>query len=158
MSPVSSYTIELPLYYHGASGRFHYTVMMLKSTLLYYYTVNELTQPPTGGCGSAMRSGVLYAMTKAAMSQMTYNLACEWAADGIRVNVVAPWYIDTPLVQPVLRDPELLKVVLQRTPMGRVGQPREVSSLVAFLCLDSASYISGQVIAVDGAFLRNGFF
>jgi Tropinone reductase 1 len=105
-----------------------------------------------------MRSGVVYAMTKAAMSQMGYNLACEWAKDNIRINTIAPWYIDTPLVQPVLRDPELLKTVLQRTPMGRVGLPQEVSSLAAFLCLDSAAYISGQTIAVDGGFLRNGFF
>lgn len=97
-------------------------------------------------------------MTKAALAQMGSNLACEWAKDNIRVNTIAPWYIDTPLVQPVLQDPELLRTVLQRTPMGRVGQPQEVSGLVAFLCMDSAAYISGQVIAVDGAFLRNGFY
>jgi Tropinone reductase 1 len=105
-----------------------------------------------------MRSGVVYAMTKAAMTQMGFNLANEWAVDKIRINTVAPWYIDTPLVQPVLTDPAALKGVLARTPMGRVGQPSEVSSLVAYLCLDSASYITGQVIAVDGGFLRNGFF
>jgi tropinone reductase I len=111
-----------------------------------------------GGCDSAMRSGVVYAMTKAAVTQMAYNLSCEWATDNIRVNTVSPWYIDTPLVQPVLSDAANLKAVLQRTPMNRVGKPEEVSALVAFLCLDSASYISGQTIAVDGAYLRNGFF
>ena len=47
----------------------------------------------------ALKSGVVYAMTKAAMNQMTFNLACEWAADNIRVNVVAPGYIDTPLAR-----------------------------------------------------------
>mmetsp|Transcript_7919 Transcript_7919/g.13124 ORF Transcript_7919/g.13124 Transcript_7919/m.13124 type:complete len:312 (-) Transcript_7919:63-998(-) len=111
-----------------------------------------------GGCGTSMRSGVVYAMTKAAMNQMTYNMACEWALDGIRVNTVSPWYIDTPLAAPVLQNPEALEYVLNRTPMGRVGQPHEVSSLVAFLCLDSAAYITGQVVAVDGGFLRNGFY
>ena len=111
-----------------------------------------------GGCNVAIKSGVVYAMTKAAMNQMTMNMACEWGADGIRVNVVAPWYIDTPLVQPVLKDPIALAAVLARTPMGRVGQPREVSSLVAFLCMDGASYITGQQIAVDGGFLRSGFY
>lgn len=105
-----------------------------------------------------MRSGVVYAMTKAAMAQMSYNLACEWAKDNIRVNTIAPWYINTPLVKPVLSDATLLATVIQRTPMGRVGQPEEVSSLAAFLCLDSAAYISGQVVAVDGGLLRNGFF
>ena len=47
----------------------------------------------------ALKSGVVYAMTTAAMAQMTLNMACEWAADNIRVNVVAPWYIDTPLAR-----------------------------------------------------------
>lgn len=97
-------------------------------------------------------------MTKAALAQMSYNLACEWAEDNIRVNTIAPWYIDTPLVQPVLTNPELLATILQRTPMRRVGQVEEVSSLAAFLCMDHSSYITGQVIAVDGGFLRNGFF
>ena len=105
-----------------------------------------------------MRSGVVYAMTKAAMTQMTCNLACEWAKDNIRVNVLAPWYINTPLVQPVLRDPVALQAVLDRTPMGRVGTPEEVSAVVAFLCLDAASYVTGQCVAIDGGFLRNGFF
>jgi Tropinone reductase 1 len=105
-----------------------------------------------------MRSGVVYAMTKAALSQMCYNLACEWADDGIRVNTIAPWYINTPLVQPVLTNPELFNLVIQRTPMKRIGEVDEVSSLAAFLCMDHASYITGQVIAVDGGFLRNGFF
>jgi Tropinone reductase 1 len=112
----------------------------------------------SGGCNSAMRSGVIYAMTKAALAQMGSNLAVEWAKDKIRVNTIAPWYIDTPLVQPVLQDPALLQTVLQRTPMGRVGQPSEVSSLAAFFCLDSAAFITGQVVAVDGGYLRNGFF
>jgi Tropinone reductase 1 len=111
-----------------------------------------------GGCNSAMRSGVIYAMTKAALAQMGSNLSVEWAKDKIRVNTIAPWYIDTPLVQPVLQDPALLQTVLQRTPMGRVGQPSEVSSLAAFFCLDSAAFITGQVVAVDGGYLRNGFF
>eukprot|EP01038_Epipyxis_sp_PR26KG_P013347 gene13347-17903_t len=111
-----------------------------------------------GGCNVALRSGVIYAMTKAAMAQMAYNLACEWSSDNIRVNCVAPWYIDTPLAKPVLSNPEALKQVLDRTPLKRVGNVEEVSGIVAFLCMDSSSYITGQVVAVDGGFLRNGFF
>jgi len=133
-------------------------VSFLETKALSLATLSTLYFNQPGGCNTAMRSGVVYAMTKAAMSQMGYNLACEWAAEKIRINTVSPWYIDTPLVQPVLSDPTALQAVLARTPMGRVGLPREVSSLVAYLCLDSASFITGQTIAVDGGFLRNGFF
>jgi Tropinone reductase 1 len=111
-----------------------------------------------GGCNTAIRSGIVYAMTKAAMAQMTFNLACEWAKEAIRVNTIAPWYIDTPLTQPVLTNPELLAVILKRTPMGRTGRPEEVSGLAAFLAMDHSAYITGQIIGVDGGFLRNGFF
>lgn len=111
-----------------------------------------------GGCGTAMRSGVVYGMTKAALAQMTFNLACEWAAEGIRVNAIAPWYIDTPLVQPVLQDPASLAYIKERTPMKRVGTAQEVSGLAAFLLMESSTYVTGQVIAADGGFLRNGFY
>jgi Tropinone reductase 1 len=111
-----------------------------------------------GGCQSAMRSGAVYAMTKAAMTQLTYNLACEWAQDNIRVNAIAPWYIQTPLTSSFMLNPDILATILARTPMQRVGQPEEVSGIVAFLCMKTASYITGQVIPVDGGFLRNGFY
>jgi Tropinone reductase 1 len=112
----------------------------------------------SGGVNTSMRSGIVYGMTKAAMTQMTFNLSCEWALDGIRVNAIAPWYIATPLTKPFLANPEILNTVIDRTPMRRIGAPEEVSSTVAFLLMDSTAYVSGQVIAVDGAFLRNGFY
>jgi len=107
---------------------------------------------------TCMKSGTPYAATKAAMNQLTGNLACEWGLDGIRVNCVAPWYINTELARAVLKDESYLKSVVERTPMGRVGEPEEVAGLVAFLCLPIAQYISGQVISVDGAFTRNGYY
>lgn len=112
----------------------------------------------SGGSPVTLKSGVVYAMSKAAISQYSYNLACEWASDNIRINVVSPWYIDTPLARPVLSNPESLSAVLNRTPMKRVGRPEEVSSLVAYLCMDASSYITGQNICVDGGFSRNGFW
>ena len=104
-----------------------------------------------------VRTGAPYGMSKAALHQMTRNLAVEWAEDGIRVNAVAPWYIRTRRTSGKLANPDYLDDVLLRTPMGRIGEPEEVASAVAFLCLPAASYITGECIAVDGGFLRYGF-
>eukprot|EP00587_Corethron_hystrix_P009133 CAMPEP_0113300154 /NCGR_PEP_ID=MMETSP0010_2-20120614/1904_1 /TAXON_ID=216773 ORGANISM="Corethron hystrix, Strain 308" /NCGR_SAMPLE_ID=MMETSP0010_2 /ASSEMBLY_ACC=CAM_ASM_000155 /LENGTH=290 /DNA_ID=CAMNT_0000153535 /DNA_START=97 /DNA_END=969 /DNA_ORIENTATION=+ /assembly_acc=CAM_ASM_000155 len=107
---------------------------------------------------TCIKSGTPYAATKAAMNQLTGNLACEWGKDGIRVNCVTPWYIATELAQQVLKNEEYKRSVLDRTPAGRVGDPHEVASLVAFLCLPAAQYITGQIISVDGGFTKNGFY
>jgi len=97
-----------------------------------------------------MRSGVIYGMTKAAMLQMTRNLAVEWATDGIRVNAIAPWYTDTPLAQQVLQDDDYRQAVLARTPMKRIASAEEMAASVAFLCMPAAGYITGQCLSVDG--------
>lgn len=104
-----------------------------------------------------LRTGAPYAMSKAAMIQLTRNLAVEWAGDGIRVNAIAPWYIDTPLARQVLEDDDYRRQVLERTPMGRIGESAEIGDVAAFLCLPAAGYMTGQCLAVDGGFTVYGF-
>lgn len=104
-----------------------------------------------------LKTGSPYGMSKAALDQLTRNLAVEWAEDNIRINSIAPWYIDTPLVEQLMKDEKYYKAVIERTPMKRIGKPSEVASLAAYLCMDESSYITGQIIAVDGGFTVNGF-
>jgi Tropinone reductase 1 len=104
-----------------------------------------------------VRTGPVYGLSKAAVHQLSVNLACEWATDGIRVNSVAPWYIRTRRTSEALSSPDYFEEVISRTPMKRIGEPEEVASTVAFLALPASSYITGQCIAVDGGFLRYGF-
>lgn len=104
-----------------------------------------------------LRTGAIYGMSKAAMNQLTKNLAVEWAKDNIRVNAIAPWYISTPLAATVLSNEAYRDEVLSRTPMGKVGNPEDVAAVAAFLCMPAAAYVTGQCIAVDGGFSIFGF-
>lgn len=106
---------------------------------------------------TSLRTGSIYAMTKAAIIQLTKNLATEWAKDNIRVNCVSPWYTETPLALQVLKNEDYKHEVLSRTPLNRIGKPDEVANVVKFLCSDESSYVTGQNIAVDGGFTVFGF-
>jgi Tropinone reductase 1 len=101
-------------------------------------------------------SGATYALSKAALLQFTRSLAVEWAPHHIRVNAVAPWYIRTPLTEPVLSQPERMAKILSRTPMARVGTPEEIAAAIAFLAMDKSSFITGQCIVADGGFMALG--
>jgi Tropinone reductase 1 len=103
-----------------------------------------------------VQSGPPYGMTKAAIIQFTKHLAAEWSVDQIRINAISPWYIETPLTEPVLTQPDRLEKILARTPLGRVGKPAEVASLACYLAMDKSSYITGQNISVDGGMSAKG--
>ncbi|CAB1100432.1 unnamed protein product [Ectocarpus sp. CCAP 1310/34] len=101
----------------------------------------------------AVKTGAAYAASKAAINRLTINWGCEWAKDGIRVNAVAPGATNTPSTESVPRSTELM----DRIPMGRWAEPHEISGQVAFLCMKGASYITSQVICVDGGWASNGW-
>ncbi|CAK9166381.1 unnamed protein product, partial [Ilex paraguariensis] len=102
----------------------------------------------------------VYAASKGAINQLTKNLACEWAKDNIRINTVAPGGVRTTIIKP--EDVEesiakMLALVMARVPLRPIAEPNEISGLVAFLCLPVASYITGQVIVVDGGYTAGGY-
>ena len=98
-----------------------------------------------------------YCASKAAIEAMTRVLAVEWASAGIRVNAVAPGYIETPLVTDLIqRGVHDRDRLVARVPLGRLGDPEDVAALVAFLASPSASYITGTTVVIDGGRTVNG--
>jgi NAD(P)-dependent dehydrogenase (short-subunit alcohol dehydrogenase family) len=94
-----------------------------------------------------------YSASKGGIVQLTKSLAIAWAAEGIRVNAVAPGWIATPLTQALQDDPVRSAAVLARTPMGRWGTPEDIAGPVMFLCSDAAAFVTGIVLPVDGGYL-----
>lgn len=94
-----------------------------------------------------------YNASKAAVHHLTKSLAAEWGQRGVRVNAVAPTYIETPLTAFGMNEsPDMYKVWLEMTPMGRVGQPEEIASVVHFLASDAASLLTGSIVLADGGY------
>jgi NAD(P)-dependent dehydrogenase (short-subunit alcohol dehydrogenase family) len=94
-----------------------------------------------------------YSASKGGIGQLTKSLAAAWAAEGIRVNAVAPGWIATPLTRELQDDPERSRPILSRTPMGRWGTPEDVAGGVVFLASPAARFVTGAILAVDGGYL-----
>lgn len=93
-----------------------------------------------------------YSASKGGVAQLTKSLAIAWAAQGVRVNAVAPGWIETALTAPLVNDPARRNAILDRTPMARWGKPEDVTGAVQFLCSPAAAFITGVVLPVDGGY------
>ncbi|MBP0616236.1 SDR family NAD(P)-dependent oxidoreductase [Jiella mangrovi] len=98
----------------------------------------------------ALPDQVAYSVSKGGLSQLTKVMALSLAAHGIRVNAIGPGSIMTDLLKGVVDDEAAMRKVLSRTPLGRIGEPREIAAIASFLASDEASYITGQTIFADG--------
>lgn len=106
-----------------------------------------------GLSGGGLYPNISYQTTKGAVVNMTRALAVEWASHGIRVNAVAPTYVRTPFIAPLLAQPELVAKIEAMTPLGRLAEPEEVAAAILFLASPAAAMITGHTLPVDGGFL-----
>lgn len=93
-----------------------------------------------------------YSASKGAIVQLTKSLAIAWAKDGIRVNAIAPGWIETELTRALVEDPERSRELIARTPLARWGRPEDVAGAALFLCSPAAAFITGVVLPVDGGY------
>ncbi len=91
-----------------------------------------------------------YGISKAALEQLTRQLAVEWGAQGVRVNAVAPGTTRTDMIRALAADARFVAAVEARTPLRRIGEPEDVAAAIAFLASDAARHVTGQVLTVDG--------
>jgi NAD(P)-dependent dehydrogenase (short-subunit alcohol dehydrogenase family) len=91
-----------------------------------------------------------YVAAKGAISSLTRQWATEWAKHGIRVNAIMPTFVDTPQVASLLADPAFKAGIVNRIPLGRVGETTDIVGPAIFLCSDAASFVTGQVLGIDG--------
>lgn len=93
-----------------------------------------------------------YSASKGGVAQLTKSLAIAWAADKIRVNAIAPGWIVTPLTQPLVDSEKWRQAIIDRTPLGRWGEPAEVAGPALFLCSPAAAFVTGAILPVDGGY------
>ncbi|MEM7407926.1 MAG: SDR family NAD(P)-dependent oxidoreductase [Pseudomonadota bacterium] len=113
----------------------------IKGSIVNMSSINAVVAIPTIAAYCASKGGVM---------QLTKSASLALAPHGIRVNAVGPGSIDTAMLAGVNANPEAMKMVMSRTPLGRIGDPSEIADVVAFLASDKSSYVTGETIYVDG--------
>jgi len=103
-----------------------------------------------GLVGAGMFASASYASSKGAVVQLTRDLAAQWARQGVRVNALAPGWFETEMTAEMFADDKAMTLVRRKTPMARPGQPGELDGALVFLASDASSFVTGQVLAVDG--------
>jgi NAD(P)-dependent dehydrogenase (short-subunit alcohol dehydrogenase family) len=106
-----------------------------------------------GLTGGGLYPNPAYHAVKGALVNLTRALALEWAPHGVRVNAVAPAFVKTRLVEPLMADPAMAKALIEATPLGRLVEAEEVAAAIVFLSSDAAAMITGHTLPVDGGWL-----
>lgn len=106
-----------------------------------------------GISGGGLYPNISYQTSKGAVVNMTRALALEWAASGIRVNAIAPTYVRTDFIKPIVENNELVERIEAMTPLGRLAEPREIADAALYLATPASAMVTGHILAVDGGYL-----
>lgn len=127
----------------------HWLIQMVAPEMRARKSGSIILISSVGGLRGAVNLGV-YAITKAADIQMTRNLAREFGSDNVRVNAIAPGLVKTDFARALWENPEVLKASTASACLGRIGEPHEIAGAAVFLASEASSFMTGQIISLDG--------
>jgi gluconate 5-dehydrogenase/2-deoxy-D-gluconate 3-dehydrogenase len=137
----------------GLSGTFFCTRAVARHMVAHRRGAIVNVSSIMGLVGGGLYPNPAYHAVKGALVNLTRAWALEWAVNGIRVNAVAPAFVNTALVRPLMEDPAMRQAILDATPLGRLTEPDEVADAILFLASDAATMITGHTLPVDGGWV-----